>query len=255
LQQLSKLISQHLNILLNKFQRILCFTRSKFTNYPSGLSVSNSSSSQLIDLNQEIQFTEKETFYSIVSICEDSNKKYQLFHVILSSNGVSINSSHSIVCQYPTKLSDISRRLTELKLIRRENCRVLLINEQHLISKILNSNDSFSTFVSTKSILCFDTNQTTPISMVEYCHFNFIRVDEAGKIICHKNPFIMKVEPYEKISSLKGRIAWELHLQPSQLRLFIEENSFQPLNECKSFQHYFPHYSPTQSIFIYEADE
>jgi hypothetical protein len=141
-----------------------------------------------------------------------------------------------------------------MKLTRLENCRVILANEQHLISKILNSNDSFSIFDSAKSILRFDINQTMPISMIGYCLFNFIRRDETGKIICQKIPFIMKVEPYERISSMKERIAWELHFQLSQFHLFIKENNFQLLNEWKSFQHYFPIYSPAQSNFIYEID-
>jgi hypothetical protein len=100
-----------LNILLEEHQEILCFSRYKFTNYPSGLSLSDSNSTHAIDLNEYVQFSGNEIYYSIVSNVGKPPQKYQSIHILLSNDEISINSRHYVVFQFSTKNSDITLKL------------------------------------------------------------------------------------------------------------------------------------------------
>jgi hypothetical protein len=83
-QNLSFYISQLLNILFEEHQEILCFSRSKYTNYLSGLSFSDSNSTHAIDLNEHVQFSGNDIYYSIVSKFVKPPQKDQSIHIILS---------------------------------------------------------------------------------------------------------------------------------------------------------------------------
>jgi hypothetical protein len=63
----------------------------------------------------------------------------------------------------------------------------------------------------------------------------------------------MKVNPSERLFLMKERIAQTLKITPSALVLLIQEKKrqFQPLKEQKLLRDYFPKFSPTQSLFIF----
>jgi hypothetical protein len=62
----------------------------------------------------------------------------------------------------------------------------------------------------------------------------------------------MKIDPSERLILMKEIVAQAFQIGPSALVLLIQtKRQFQPLKEQKLVRDYFPKFSPTQSIFIF----